>query len=220
VRATSGEIVVFLDSDMEAREGFLAAHLAAHRAQPRSAVIGRIVWPRGGGFLRYIGSRGAAKLAPGEKAPPWYFVTGNASVERRDLPGDAPFDETIPGWGGEDLDLGLALARTGVGFMYVPEAVSDHHFTGTLTGHLVRTFAYGRDSLPVLVGKHPELRRILRLNLLDSFTWRLAVSGAVYRPAAALALSLDRFPLPGALYDYLTFSAYARGWLEGKRKEG
>ena len=219
VRATSGDIVVFHDSDMEAREGFLAAHLAAHIACPKTAVIGRIIWPRGGGFLRYIGSRGVAKLRPGDAVPPWYFVTNNASVERCDLPGDAPFDETITGWGGEDLDLGLTLARAGIGFARAQDAVSYHHVRVKLAEHLELTFAYGRDSLPVLVGKHSELRRILRLDLLDKFVWRLMVSGAVFRPTAAFAQALDFLPLPEAVYDYLTFSAYARGWKEAMREE-
>jgi glycosyltransferase involved in cell wall biosynthesis len=218
VRATSAELVIFLDSDMEAREGFLAAHLAAHLAHPRTAAIGRIVWPYGGSFLRYIGSRGIAKLSPGDPVPPWYFVTGNASVERRDLPGDAPFDETVPGWGGEDLDLGLALAWAGVGFAYAPDAAADHHFTGNLSAHLERTFSYGRDSLPVLVKKHPDLPGILRLDLLESWLWRIAVSGSIYRLAAALARTFDALLLPAALYDYLTFAAYARGWLEKTKR--
>lgn len=214
VRATSGDVVVFLDSDMEAEPGFLEAHAAAHRDHPRSVAVGRIVWPRGGGFLRYIGSRGAAKLRPGDPVPPWYFVTGNASIGRKDLPPGDPFDESIPGWGGEDLDLGLSLARNGVGFVHAPDAVSIHNFTGTLDGHLERTRSYGRYSLPVLVGRHPELRRILRLHLLDSAIWRALVSDVCVRPAAALARLLDAFPLPAVLYDYLTFAAYARGWLD------
>ncbi len=214
VRETSGDIVVFLDSDMEAEPGFLDAHEAVHREHPRSAAVGRIGWPRGGGFLRYIGTRGAAKLAPGDPMPPWYFVTGNASIERRDLPAGDPFDEAIPGWGGEDLDLGLVLERAGVGFVQAPGAAAFHHFNGTLVGHLARTRSYGRDSLPVLVGKHPELRRILRLHLLDSALWRTLVSDAVFPPVSALARMLDALPLPAALYDYLTFASYARGWLD------
>ncbi len=207
---------------MEVAPGFLEAHAAVHREHPRSVAVGRIVWPRGGGFLRYIGSRGAAKLRPGDPVPPWYFVTGNASIERKDLPPGDTFDGSIPGWGGEDLDLGLALARVGVGFVHAHDAAAFHHFTGTLSGHLERTRSYGRYSLPVLVGKHPELRRILRLNLLDSAIWRALVSDGVFQPVSTLARTFDAFPLPDALYDYLTFAAYARGWLDrsgGQLKE-
>ncbi len=220
VRIASGEIVVFLDSDMEAREGFLRAHMEAHRAKPRTAVIGRILWPGGSGFLRYIGSRGVVKLAPGATVPPWYFVTGNASVRRTDLPGEQPFDESIPGWGGEDLGLGMELARAGVRFAHAPGAVSYHHFTGDLDGHMKRTFGYGRGSVPVLAGRYPELRNVLRLGLLDSAAWRFLVSDAVFRPLYAMARTLDALPLPASLYNYLTFAAYARGYLAREQSPG
>ncbi|MHB9027169.1 MAG: glycosyltransferase family 2 protein [Candidatus Latescibacterota bacterium] len=213
VRFTTGEIVVFLDSDMEAREGFLRAHIEGHRSIPRTAFVGKILWPRGGGFYRYIGSRGAAKLAPGQHMPPWYFVTGNASVERADLPGNHPFDENLPGWGGEDLGLGLELEKAGVRFGYAPEAAAFHHFDGTLRGHVQRTNEYGRGALPILVAQYPELRDILRLHLLESPVWRFLISNPVFHPALFAADLLDTLPLPAKLYDYLTFAAYARGFL-------
>jgi glycosyltransferase involved in cell wall biosynthesis len=213
LRFTTGKIAVFLDADMEAREGFLYAHIEVHRSSPRTAFVGRILWPRGGGFYRYIGSRGAAKLAPGEQVPPWYFVTGNASVERADLPGDYPFDESLPGWGGEDLSLGLELERAGIRFGYASEAAAYHNFDGTLKGHIRRTNEYGRGSLPLLVARYPELRKILRLQLLASPTWRFLISDPLFRPALFAAGLLDPLPLPAKLYDYLTFAAYARGFL-------
>jgi glycosyltransferase involved in cell wall biosynthesis len=213
LRFTTGAIVVFLDADMEAREGFLHAHLEAHQTAPHTALVGRILWPRTGGFNRYIGSRGVAKLAPGEQVPPWYFVTGNASVERDDLPGDLPFDEHLPGWGGEDLALGMELAGRGIGFGYVPGAMAFHHFDGTLRGHVQRTYEYGRGALPLLVDRYPELREILRLRLLESPIGRLLISAPVFRPALFTAGVLGMLPLPVKLYDYLTFAAYARGFL-------
>ncbi len=220
VRFTAGDIVVFLDSDMEAREGFLRAHLESHRANPRTAVVGKIFWPRGGGFYRYIGSRGAEKPSSGEMIPPWYFVTGNASVERADLPGDRPFDESISGWGGEDLGLGMELANSGVRFRYAPDAAAFHHFNGALMGHVRRTFEYGRGALPVLLSRRPELREILRLDLLDSPVWRFLVSNFAFQPTLTLALLFDSLPLPSKLYDYLTFAAYARGYLDTRDRAG
>ena len=202
---------------MEARPGFLRIHLETHRASPRTAVTGKIVWPRGGGFLRYIGSRGAAKLTPGQALPPWYFVTGNASVRRADLPSDAPFDQSIPGWGGEDLALGMELANAGVRFAHQPGAVSFHHFDGDLNGHVNRTYEYGRRSIPVLMERYPELMRILHLEKLDSPAWRFLVSAPVFQTLYWGTRLLDRIPLPAKLYDYLTFAAYARGFLATKK---
>lgn len=216
IRATTGEIVVFLDSDMEARPGFVLTHREAHRGNPHVAVIGKIIWPRRSGFQRYIGTRGVAKLKPGQAVPSWYFVTGNASVERADFPSDRPFDESIPGWGGEDLALGMELAKTGVRFTYESGAVALHNFDGTLKGHVDRTYEYGRCSLPVLVERYPELMRILSLNKLDSPFWRFMVSAPVFQTIYAEVRGLEMIPFPSKVFDYLTFAAYARGFLAAR----
>lgn len=218
VETSRGRIVVFLDADMEVRPGFLATHIAVHRESPRIAAIGRILWPKGGSFLRYIGSRGIAKLKPGDTVPPWYFMTGNASVERADLPSLRPFDETLAGWGGEDLDLGLRLAGAGVRFTAARDAVARHHFTGSFREHLARTSAYGLAVLPVLAARHPEIMHITRLERLSSPLRRFLVGDICFRPAGFLAEKLDFLPLPDALFDYLTYTAYARGWMEGTRR--
>ena len=214
VALSSNDIIIFLDADMEIQPGFLSAHLSAHLTHPDTGVIGHIIWPDSGSFLRYIGSRGIAKLTPGDQVPPWYFVTGNASIERKDLP-EKPFDESLPGWGGEDLDLGMKLDAGGIRFISAPEARSFHHFDGTLKGHITRTEEYGKSALPVLVRRFPEITEITRLNLLQSAFWRFMVSKGAAFPAELFALAFDVLPLPMRLFDYLTFAAYSRGYLKG-----
>jgi len=217
IQFTFGEIIVFLDSDMEIEDGFLEAHRNSHRNHSHTATIGTIIWPRKDSFTGYLGTRGIAKLKEGDPVPPWYFVTGNASIERNDLPGENPFDESLSGWGGEDLDLGMKLHARGVTFTYAPAAVSFHNFTGDLTTHVTRTFMYGRSTLPILINRYAELLLITRLHLLDSLAWRFLVSKIVFMPVLFVANMCGVFPLPAKLYDYLTYAAYARGWLEGNR---
>ena len=81
-----------------------------------------------------------------------------------------------------------------------------------------RTILYGKNTLPVLVARHPELEKVLKLDLLNSFLWRLTVKRLFFLPVFWMARILDSLPLPDILYDYLTFAAFASGWLEGKRK--
>ena len=217
IHSTSGEIIVFLDSDMETAHGFLEIHLKSHRNHPHTAVIGCIKWPDGGSFFRYIGTRGVSKLKEKDHVPPWYFVTGNASIERSDLPSQNPFDETLPGWGGEDLDLGMKLHAAGITFMYAGEAISIHHFDGDLRTHVDRTFSYGFNTLPILADRYPEIPKITKLNLLDSFLWRFLIRKIIFYPVLLFAIVFDKLPLPAILYDYLTFAAYAQGWQKGKQ---
>ncbi len=218
IKTTSGEIIVFLDSDMEVCNGFLEAHLKSHNEHPHIAAIGKIIWPEGGSFLRYIGTRGVAKLKNNSTVPPWYFTTGNTSIERNDLSTNSPFDETLPGWGGEDIDLGMRLHAAGVKFTFTPEAVTFHNFDGDLGTHIHRTYLYGVNTLPVLVSRYPEVMKITKLHLLESVLWRLLVKKPFFYFILFFTYILDALPLPLKIFDYLTFAAYSRGWMAGKQK--
>ena len=217
IKSTTGEIIVFLDSDMTARNGFLEAHLKSHRKHPHTASIGKIIWPKGGSFLRYISTRGVAKLKSDSSVPPWYFTTGNASIERNDLPTDSPFDETLPGWGGEDLDLGMKLHDAGVKFTFAPEAISFHNFDGNLRTHINRTYLFGLNTLPILVSRHPEILGITKLYLLKSAMLRFLIKKPVFYPILFFTNIFNALPIPVKVFDYLTFAAYARGWMKGKQ---
>ncbi|MBN1292323.1 MAG: glycosyltransferase family 2 protein [Candidatus Latescibacteria bacterium] len=217
IRATDSDIIVFLDSDLEAMPGFLKAHMECHKENPRIAVIGKVIWPAKGSFLRYIGTRGISKISDGDQIPPWYFVTCNSSICRKDIPGDDLFDEQINLWGGEDLDAGMRLSASGVRFAYAPDAVSYHHFSRNITHHTHLTYLYGRNTLPTLIKRYPELYNVVRLDILESFYGRFAIKKPVFYTLQTLARIFDFLPLPEKLFDYLTFAAYARGLQEGKR---
>jgi len=217
IKSTSGEIIVFLDSDMNVRNGFLEAHLKSHRKHSHTASIGKTIWPSGGSFLRYIGTRGVAKLKSNNPVPPWYFTTGNASIERKYLSTDSPFDETLPGWGGEDLDLGMKLHAAGIKFTFAPEAISFHNFNGNISTHIKRIYLYGLNTLPVLVSRYPEIIGITKLYLLKSIMWRFFIKKPVFYPILFFTNIFNALPIPAKVFDYLTFAAYARGWMERKQ---
>ncbi len=88
IAAAGGDVVVFLDGDMEVVPGFLAAHRTAHEAGrtgagARTVVLGCILTApeiARSAFVRYIDSRGVHKIPPGTPIPPRYFMTGNSSV--------------------------------------------------------------------------------------------------------------------------------------------
>ncbi len=64
---------------------------------------------------------------PNRKRLSWlYFLTGNASVAKRDLDAVGSFDESFTGYGHEDLELGYRLETSGVRIVYEPKAVNYH----------------------------------------------------------------------------------------------
>jgi GT2 family glycosyltransferase len=176
VLAARTEWVLLLDDDMELGAGGVAAHVAAHGSPGGAgrAYLGRIVLPEdlGAGpftdFLRREGEDRHRKLAAMREDVPWaYCLTGQLSARRRALIDCGLFDESLSGYGFEDLELGIRLRRGGVRLAYLPDARSVHRaYALDLRRLRERTFESGLGALR-LAAAHaddPEVRRFLRLD--------------------------------------------------------
>lgn len=129
IAAATGRIVLFNDSDIIASPDLLERHLARHE-RSQCAIVGLEVQVRS--YEEYLAK---SKVPPARDSlhPPnrkrlsWlYFLTGNASVAKRDLDAVGGFDESFTGYGHEDLELGYRLEASGVPIVYEPKAVSFH----------------------------------------------------------------------------------------------
>jgi glycosyltransferase involved in cell wall biosynthesis len=229
----SGEVVVFLDGDMEVVPEFLAAHAAAHGV-PDEVVLGEIRTAPGiprNGWVEYVDSRGVAKVAPGGEIPPRYFLTGNCSVAAPLLARAGGFDEDFDEYGGEDTEMGYRLAAHGGRFRRAPGAVSYHLDLASPSATALRLRRYGERMLPLLVRKAPRAREELHLDLAEPIRTedgllrlarKLAVAIACRRlfwgTAAALAGALPRGVRWDPLYDFLRAGAYLDGYRRALRR--
>ena len=229
IRAAGGEVILFLDGDMTATPGFLRAHADFHLAHPGEVGVGNI---RFGSqipstpFTRYMESRGAQSYQPDEEIPFKCFVTGNSSARRQLLFDTGLFDEEFHAYGGEDLELGYRLHRQGATFRFAGSALSLHHHLRPLdqTCELMR--AYGRRSLPILLGKHPELASLLRLDFLDA-PWlsikrrvlQLALGDLPFRSAFAVTQLFER-SVPDIFFSYVWWHSRTRGFLQARDDGG
>lgn len=230
LRAASGDLVVFLDSDMTVEPGFLRAHAARNPERAARVTIGNIRFAPQipvSGLTRYIDRRGVHRLSPGDPVPFNCFVTGNSSMPRFLLDEIGLFDEDFTAYGGEDLELGYRLHRHGATFCYAPDALSWHHHLRSLDQLCQLMHTYGRQSLPLLMRKHPELARLLRLNFLErsffsprGFLLRLALTRAVHRPIRILTRANLENWVPDLFFDYLLWSSRTRGYLEAANARG
>lgn len=129
IAAAAGRIVLFNDSDIIASRDLLERHLARHGGE-RSAVVGLEVQVRS--YEEFLAKSAARPTRdslhpPSRKRLSWlYFLTGNASVQKRDLDAVGGFDESFTGYGHEDLELGYRLETSGVRIVYEPKAVNYH----------------------------------------------------------------------------------------------
>jgi glycosyltransferase involved in cell wall biosynthesis len=160
IRGASGDLVVFLDSDMRTGEGFVKAHMDAHESRTdKIAVVGSVVTALEMGkslVHSYQDSRGAAKHPSGSRVPSRYFNTWNASVRREDLIEVGLFDEEYSAYGFEDVDIGYRLEKMGVGLYYEASAAAEHMDRINLVNLIDKKEVAGR-SLPYLLEKFPEL---------------------------------------------------------------
>lgn len=152
----TGELVVFVDSDVIVVDSFFQAHLEAHdRAGPRALVLGPVIT---------VPSVEAAMRAP--RARIWDLSTNpldtaNASVRREHLLAVGAFDSGFEGMGWQDIDLGLRLLQHGLVRTRAKGAVG-YHVKPPLTesSQLAMMLAKERErgrSAHRFLAKHPGL---------------------------------------------------------------
>ena len=138
--AARGEILLFLDDDVEPGPQVVEGHRALHR--DREEPESRRGWVGLGPYLPV--SRGKADFYRMLVRAWWIeqfhamsrehhrftyrdFLTGNVSLRRRDFLEAGGFDERFRDCGGEDWELGIRLLGSGLRFAYLPWALSWHH---------------------------------------------------------------------------------------------
>lgn len=166
VAAARGRIVLFNDADILAAPDLLSRHLRRHDERSHIAVVGLEVQVKNLDDYAHKRDRPEARgsLHPASrKRLSWlYFLTGNASVERKDLLRVGSFDESFTGYGHEDLELGYRLQRAGVEIVYEPDAVNYHCQDVSVGDQKAKMKLAGRSTVR-FYRKHPDYR--VKLNL-------------------------------------------------------
>jgi glycosyltransferase involved in cell wall biosynthesis len=198
VEAAANPIVLFLDDDVVPSPGLVREHLGMHEAERDICVLGPlsslssyrqpwVAWEQAKLEAQY------QAMIRGDYAPSFrQFWTGNASVAREHVRAAGGFDTGI--LRGEDIELGLRLARRGVTFRFNPRAGGLHHAERSLTSWCHAHSSYGKLEVQVFgtfrLGNYVEVLRdnFGRLHPLS----RIVVRGMVGRriPLAALTASL------------------------------
>ena len=179
----SGEVIIFIDSDLVVTESFLACHA---KALQRS-------WKQRGDRLCF--TYGAVVNTANFEDPTserhklrdlsWaYFATGNVAIDRGVLERSGLFDCSFRLYGWEDLELGERLRRMGVGLIKCPEAVG-YHWHPALTldqiPKLIRVEGERARMGLVFFRKHPtrRVRFIIQFTWLHRLLWELLTLGGL-----------------------------------------
>ena len=237
--AASGDLLLFLDDDIEPCAEFLEVHLEVHRRQEGAVALGSLPYPQDlhltpflyylervrhyDLFLRY----GSADRIP---LPP---VNGNSSLPRRCFEEAGGYDLEFSTYGGEDTELGYRLRLAGLRFVYAPRARGYHHHLKNFEDYKRDMYSSGR-TLAALARRHPETFSRANLDIVAGAVRGLPpekklkriLFGALYRaPWGVKALdrviaSTQGFGWRRSLYPFYLLVAhyhYGRGVLDGIR---
>jgi glycosyltransferase involved in cell wall biosynthesis len=196
-RQAQGQVLVFVDDDMQLAPDFLARHLSLHPPGSRRVVLGRIRPDPGLGAMPLFERYNATRL---EKMAERYasgavplrgncLCSGNVSLRRADYLAAGGFDPTLQR--SEDAELGLRLEKLGLDLQWSEEAYvlhgSDHR---RWEGWLASTRRYGSFDLRI-ARLHPELAHAdpwrYFFSLKPTIRPFLALAVAAPGPAGALA---------------------------------
>jgi GT2 family glycosyltransferase/peptidoglycan/xylan/chitin deacetylase (PgdA/CDA1 family) len=235
----AGEILLFLDDDMEAAPSLLAEHDRSHREGADLVVGDMPLHPDSPQNLLSAGvglwaeSRRERLTAPGAATGPDDLLTGQMSISRQAFRQVGGFDTSFTReglFGGEDIDFGLRVVKAGLTVAYNPAAISYQYYDVDPAAYLRRTREAGR-SEEELVLKHPE--QASRLDAGPAFHTRRSrwlLGPLVYAPeacsrplrAAAVALvkSGRRGTAAGRLFFGMRTMEHLRGVRQARRESG
>ena len=185
VRLAKGDLLVFLDDDMEPVHGFLAAHHQAHASHSQLGILGAVPISLGQSsprVVKFIGSKFNNHLEnvgrPGYRFKLRDFYSGNFSIHRDTFLRVGAFDESFKIYGNEDLELFVRLSKAGVQLKYCHEALARQNYTKDFAALARDNIAKGRTAV-LLATKHPNTFHDLKLSTYKegSPLWRLLRAG-------------------------------------------
>jgi GT2 family glycosyltransferase len=163
----TGGLLIFLDDDVEASRGLVAAHARAHAGDDEMVAIGYLppeLQGRQDLFATMLRAWWEAMFermaANGHRFAYSDLLSGNFSVSRSLFTRIGGFDETLRCH--EDYELGLRLIAAGARLRFFPEAAGRHHEHTTLERSLQRKRQEGLADV-MLARRYPELAPVLPL---------------------------------------------------------
>lgn len=177
-----GEVVLFLDDDIEVEANHLESHLAYHaQSSGPVAVIGRVIdispitpaWAEDYFHERQVAGSPVANSDDSGIPLGLYFATGNVSLLRSTLESiksyrDGELFYFDPAFRvREDGDLGCRLIMKDVRFVFADDILCRHHHPRSWRSIVDRSYDGGY-ALVQLIEKYPEMRVIGQRNVTPS----------------------------------------------------
>lgn len=173
VRASRGEILLFLNDDILLEPEVLQAHEAAHRQRPGHAVMGNTRWARDAidsEFMHWVAHHDHIHYEINDLSDigwgKWHTL--NASIDRRWFSEeDQWFSEEFPSPALEDTEFSFRLAARGLKVALAPQAIVWHHHRFQLRDYVAKSRMRG-ECARVFTRLHPEIEQDLLREYRDA----------------------------------------------------
>jgi len=163
IRRATGEILIFLDSDMEVARDFISRHIVWYDRPEVVGVVSELCPAPENPYDKYQlylydGRRGARMIGADRALPFQYFIFGLTSIRRSALDSIGGFDAGIRHYGGEDTEMAFRLWQKypeGLFFDSKIRVIHHHYRPFPLVLKTVEDFS--RQVLPYLAEKDPAI---------------------------------------------------------------
>ena len=226
VARSVGKRMIFIDGDMIPDENFIAGMI--DDGDMDSVKLGRVLPPpdeKLNGLEKYLYSRGRYTYKDdGAVLPGRLFTSNNFCISRNNYAKIGGFDPKFTGWGGEDIDFGLRLEKSGIQLKNAPKAITYHHHKRTLKSMRSDFYDFGRLTFAYLIEKHPEFLDQIPANLigmkdskgninpLSGLLSKLIINSAAYGIISRMIMAMGKNRWPDIIYDYLLWGSLAIGY--------
>jgi glycosyltransferase involved in cell wall biosynthesis len=229
IRYAEGNIIIFLDSDIEVDKNFIEKHVNLHQRRGVMGVTG-IIKPASDyaydKFQKYIyeAKRGVKKYNPDKPISYKVFLSNQSSVKRDVFEKVGLFDENIQFYG-EDTEFAYRIwLDCPEGLYYDPTIVSIHHHYRSLDQHLKLIENFGEKSIPYILEKHPDIAYLYGIGYLNvkiepfstgrnvfKILVGYLIKNRAFQDIIRILYSLTPFPLSNQLVRIMLASSLLRG---------
>jgi glycosyltransferase involved in cell wall biosynthesis len=185
IRASTGEILIFIDADITVLPDFISRHVQYYKD---ANIIGVLSQIKPGSNIKYdkyqrylYESRRGAKKYPADQPLPYQTFLFSASSLRKSVTNAAGlFDENITRYGGEDTEFAYRISRHyPKNLFYAPEIEVFHHHYRRIEDVLKNVTDFGNYVVPYLVKKNPEFKHLYGYTFTHSNKMIKSVLGAI-----------------------------------------
>jgi hypothetical protein len=170
-RASSGELVLFVDDDILTPPDLVLGHLRAHEERPGSVVFGRCPFPETAApnpFRRYLDSLGTdpGRGHSGDLMRVPLVASGQISVERAMFDvSSGVYRQDLATPAAEEFELSWRLRERAIPLLLAPRLVAVHDHAIRICSYCLQQYKYGMGCAEAWV-KCPEVRALQELKAI------------------------------------------------------